>query len=571
VPNDKAPRPKGEIQKNGDLMKIKLSLFHAFFLLALIALIGIAGLAVVSATTMRNTMLNDRQDKVKQITLGVNSLLRSELDKQKSGEQTPEVTHQNIVKMLKAFRYDGKNYIFAIGYDYCVVAHVKTKSIGTCKQIPRRGEFTEIAKSGGGFSRYQGPKAGFEGDKFDKLSYIHPVPEMKMYIGTGAYFDDINDAFISRLIQLGIIGAGILVVIVGFGIFVGRNASVSLNTLSSRMTDLAEGNLEVDLDFSSFVKEVNHMIESVKVFRGELEKNRALEKEKVALEKKAEEDRRQATLQLADEFDASVGEIVKAVGASASEMESTASSLSGTANKASDEAVTVAAAAEEASRNTSSVASATEELSASIEEIARQVQKAAEVATQAVSESKEANDNVSGLADAADKVGQVVTLITDIAEQTNLLALNATIEAARAGEAGKGFAVVASEVKNLASQTARATDEISQQISGIQQATRSSVTAIENIGKTIENINVISSTIAAAIEEQGVATQEISRNVQEASTGTEQVTQNISNVRQSSEATGESASKVKVSADNLSSLAAQLENEVDKFLAGVRA
>ena len=182
-----------------------------------------------------------------------------------------------------------------------------------------------------------------------------------------------------------------------------------------------------------------------------------------------------------------------------------------------------------------------------------------------------ANEKVSGLADAVGKVGQVVTLITDIAEQTNLLALNATIEAARAGDAGKGFAVVASEVKNLASQTAKATEEISQQIAGIQQATNSSVGAIGNIGATIDEINTISATIAAAIEEQGVATQEISRSVHEASAGTDQVTQNIANVRKSSEETGQSADQVKTAANGLSELAATLQSQVERFLAGVRA
>ena len=552
-------------------MKINLSIFHVFLLSALVTLIGVAGLAFVSANEMRNTMLNDRQDKVQQTILGVNSLIRAEIEKQKKNEQTPEATKERIVSLLQNYRFDGNNYIFALTYEQCVVAHTKAKLIGTCDAKPRRKVFKKLAQDGGGFHRYKAFKAGFEGDNYDKVSYVYPIPELNMYYGTGAYFDDIDNVFQDRLVKLGAIGLAIILVIVGFGVFVGRNVAGALNKLSSRMNDLTDGNLDVNLDFQSFVGEVNHMIQSVKLFRAALEKNRALELEKDELEKKADEERRQATLQLADAFDASVGEIVKAVGSSAADMEGTANDLSGAANQASDQAITVAAAAEEASRNTASVASATEQLSASIEEIARQVQKAAEVASQAVSESKEANDNVSGLATAADKVGEVVTLITDIAEQTNLLALNATIEAARAGEAGKGFAVVASEVKNLASQTARATDEISQQISGIQQATRSSVSAIENIGKTIESINVISSTIASAIEEQGVATQEISRNVQEASTGTEQVTQNIVSVRQSSEETGQSASKVKVSADNLSRLAAQLENEVDKFLAGVRA
>jgi methyl-accepting chemotaxis protein len=552
-------------------MKFKLSLFNVFLLLALIALIGVATLSGISATTMRDTMLNDRQDKVKQIVLGVNAIVRHELAKQKNNEQTPEVARERILSAIRSVRFDGDNYIFAITYDFCTLAHVDPTKMGKCKKLPRREVFNELAKNGGGFSRYKGPKPGFQGDTFDKVSYIHPVPEMNMYIGTGAYFDDIDEVYNRRLAQLGGIGLGIIVVIVAFGFLVGRSVSKALRNLSSRMNDLAQGNLEIDLDLSSFVKEVDGMIGSVKIFRTELERNKRLEEEKVELEKKAEEDRRKATLRLADEFDASVGEIVKAVGNSAGEMDTTATMMSAAANQATEQAIGVAAAAEQASRNTASVASATEELSSSIEEIARQVQKASEVANQAVNESQMANEKVSGLAEAVGKVGQVVTLITDIAEQTNLLALNATIEAARAGDAGKGFAVVASEVKNLASQTAKATEEISQQIAGIQQATNSSVGAIGNIGATIDEINTISATIAAAIEEQGVATQEISRSVHEASAGTDQVTQNIANVRQSSEETGQSADQVKTAANGLSELAATLQSQVDRFLEGVRA
>mgnify|MGYP001971994940 FL=1 len=552
-------------------MKIKLSLFQVFLSLALIALIGVGVLAGVSATTIRNQMVIERKDKVQQIVLGVNTVVRHQLDLYKKGTLTEEEAKKRAIDAIQSFRFDGTNYIFAITYEFCTIAHVDPTKLGKCKKLPRREVFNKLAKEGGGFLAYKGPKAGFKGDNFEKISYVYPVPEMNMYIGTGAYFDDINEAFQQRLLQLGAIGLAVIIIIVAVGFFAGRSASKALNALSSRMNDLAQGKLDIDLDFDSFVREVNTMIGSVKGFRTELEKNQRLEQEKDELEKKAEEDRRQATLRLADDFDASVGEIVKSVGSSAEEMEATAGQMSSAANSAAEKAVGVAAAAEEASRNTSSVASATEQLSSSIEEIARQVQRAAEVAQQAVGESKTANDQVSGLAAAVDKVGEVVTLITDIADQTNLLALNATIEAARAGEMGKGFAVVASEVKNLASQTAKATEEISQQIASIQVATKSSVGAIANIGSTIESINDISATIAAAVEEQGVATQEISRSVTEASSGTEEVTQNIVSVRESSEETGESAAQVKVAAKGLAELATKLQTQVDTFLGGIRA
>jgi methyl-accepting chemotaxis protein len=231
----------------------------------------------------------------------------------------------------------------------------------------------------------------------------------------------------------------------------------------------------------------------------------------------------------------------------------------------------VAAASEEASTNVQSVASATEELTSSVNEISRQVQESARMANEAVDQARKTNDRVGELSKAAARIGDVVELINTIAGQTNLLALNATIEAARAGEAGRGFAVVASEVKALAEQTAKATGEIGQQISGIQAATQDSVGAIREISGTIERLSEISSTIAAAVEEQGAATQEISRNVQQAAQGTEQVSSNIADVQRGAGETGSASSLVLSAAQSLSRDSNRLKLEVGKFLGTVRA
>jgi methyl-accepting chemotaxis protein len=231
----------------------------------------------------------------------------------------------------------------------------------------------------------------------------------------------------------------------------------------------------------------------------------------------------------------------------------------------------VAAASEEATTNVQSVASATEELSTSITEISRRVQQSARMASGAVGQARTTTDRVSELSKAATRIGDVVELINTIAGQTNLLALNATIEAARAGEAGRGFAVVASEVKALAEQTAKATGEIGQQISGIQSATQESVNAIKEISGTIEKLSEISSTIASAVEEQGAATQEISRNVQQAAHGTQRVSSNITDVRRDASETGSASSQVLSAAKALSGDSNRLRLEVGKFLNSVRA
>ncbi|MBM3566242.1 MAG: methyl-accepting chemotaxis protein [Alphaproteobacteria bacterium] len=265
-------------------------------------------------------------------------------------------------------------------------------------------------------------------------------------------------------------------------------------------------------------------------------------------------------------FEASVKSVISTVASAATELQSTAEAMEGIANTTSQRATAVVAASDEASTNVQTVASATEELSSSISEISRQVTQASKIASSAVQTAHGANERIQSLATAAQKIGEVVQIITDIAEQTNLLALNATIEAARAGDAGKGFAVVAAEVKNLANQTGKATEEISNQIGGIQGATQQAVTSIGEIGKVIGEINEISSTIAAAVEEQGAATKEIARNVEQASAGTSDVASNVTEVTKAAGETGQAAAQVLEAATELSKQSEGLGHEIDKFL-----
>lgn len=272
-----------------------------------------------------------------------------------------------------------------------------------------------------------------------------------------------------------------------------------------------------------------------------------------------------------EEFETATAEIIKSVASAASELQASAQSMSQTAENTSGRTATVAAASEEASTNVQTVASASEQLSASIAEIGRQAGNSTKIAGQAVNDAHRTDEKVQGLAEAAQKIGDVVTLINDIAAQTNLLALNATIEAARAGEAGKGFAVVASEVKSLANQTAKATEEIAEQIKAMQGATVDSVDAIKSIEKTISEMNDIATSIAAAVEEQDAATSEIARNVQEAARGTQEVSANIVSVADSARETGAASAEISSSSDILARQADTLRQEVDSFLTRVRA
>ncbi|MCW5701418.1 MAG: MCP four helix bundle domain-containing protein [Bradyrhizobium sp.] len=289
------------------------------------------------------------------------------------------------------------------------------------------------------------------------------------------------------------------------------------------------------------------------------------------LERKSVLQRKADMHRIAGEFEAAVGNIIETVASASTELEAAAGTLTSAADSTQQLSVSVASASEEASTNVQSVASAAEEMASSVAEISRRVQDSARLAADAAGQARQTTDRVTQLAGAATRIGDVVELINSIAGQTNLLALNATIEAARAGEAGRGFAVVASEVKALAEQTAKATGEIGQQISGIQDATRDSVSAIEHISKTIEQLSEISSAVAAAVEEQGAATNEISRNVQEAAHGTQQVSANISDVQRGATETGSASSQVLSSAQSLSQESNQLKMEVDKFLSNIRA
>jgi len=294
------------------------------------------------------------------------------------------------------------------------------------------------------------------------------------------------------------------------------------------------------------------------------------EAEKRAAEVKSEADRKAAVLKLTDEFEAAVGGIIEAVSSTSTQLEASARTLANTASMTQQLSATVAGASEEASANVSSVAAATEEMSSSIGDIGRQVQESSKIAVDAVKQAQQTDVRINELSTAASRIGDVVKLITAIAEQTNLLALNATIEAARAGEAGRGFAVVAQEVKTLATQTAKATDEISTQIAGMQTATQESVAAIKAIGYTIERISQISASIAAAVEAQGAATGEISRSIGEAARGTAEVATNITDVNRGASETGSASTQVLSSAQSLANESNHLKTEVGKFLRTVR-
>jgi methyl-accepting chemotaxis protein len=373
-----------------------------------------------------------------------------------------------------------------------------------------------------------------------------------------------------QLLLVSIGFAAALALSVLFAVMVIRSITRPVAGMTGAMSALAGGNLEVAVPALDNRDEIGEMAKAVQVFKDNMARARELEAAQ-RREDEEKERRRQAMEKLVRDFSADIDGVVKAVASAATEMRASSQSMSAIAEETSRQSTAVAAASEQASNNVQTVASASEELSSSIGEINRQMAQSSRIVQQAAAEAQRTNASVESLATAAQRIGDVVKLINDIAGQTNLLALNATIEAARAGDAGKGFAVVAGEVKSLATQTAKATEDIASQVGGIQEATQASVAAIQGIGKTIGEINEIAASIASAVEEQGAATQEISRNVQEAAKGTTEVSANITGLTQAASETGAAANQMLSGATDLAAQAESLRADFDRFIASIQA
>jgi methyl-accepting chemotaxis protein len=554
-------------------IKAKLGLLLGLTALSLALAIGLA------AQVMHQRMMSDRLNKLRAVAELAHGLAQSLENDVAAGKMTREAALDRFRANLHAMWYDDHhNYLIAATLDgkLMLVNTANPKIEGTAGTKGEDGKsilqhFSEVLGTGEEATvAFSYPKPG-QSEPLPKVSILKKFAPWSMMLSTGVWVDDIEADYRRVLLNLGLLGLGILAVVGAIAWFINRNITGSLGSLKAKMAQLAEGELAVEIVEAGRGDEVGEMAQAVRVFRENAVAMRRLEQEQAELKDRAEAEKRRALDALAANFEARVRGIVDAVSQAAEEMQQTSRALAGAANTTREQTQAVASGAGQATTNVQTVAVAAEELSASIGEIGRQMVRAAATSRAAADEGQKTNASVSGLAQAAEKIGEVVALINDIASQTNLLALNATIEAARAGEAGKGFAVVASEVKSLATQTAKATDEIRAQIAAIQGGTQSAVQAIRSISETVLAVNEISSSIASAVEEQTAATQEITRNVQQAAEGTREVSQNISGVSLAVENAGESAGQVKHAAEGLAQQAAALRQEVDRFLATLRA
>ncbi len=561
------------------LKHFRLGVGQKIYAIIALSFLGFLGIMAFQMRQLSVGLENQKRSELIHLTELAVGIVKEEYQSAEKRTVTTDEAKKRAAARVAALRYGDGDYFFIFDVHPRIVMHPNPKLVGrdvtdekdaTGKRLYM--DMVDVVKrQQAGFTNYIRPKPGSD-KPLPKLSYVQAFAPWGWVVATGVYVDDLEQQMWDTA-KVALLVTAIVLLLTGVvSVVVARGTSRAIGSMTRAMADLATGNFDVVLPGLNRKDEIGAMARAVEAFKLKAVERAHLGAEQDEAKARAAAAERKADMhRLADGFQAAVGSVIHTVSSAATELEAAAGSLTQTVATTEQLSTRVAAASEQASANVQSVASATEELAGSVSEIARQVHESSRIAGDAVQQASRTDSRINALSQAAGRIGDVVKLISAVAEQTNLLALNATIEAARAGEAGRGFAVVAQEVKALAAQTAKATDEIGTQIGSMQTATQESVAAIKEIGATIGRISEISESIAAAVEEQGAATQEIARNVHQAAKGTTEVAGNIGEVTRSASETGSTSSQVLASAQSLTGESNRLQAEVNQFLATIRA
>ena len=549
-----------------------------FGIVVVLSTLVIMAIFAVTIVQVRNTMLEQKRSDIKHSVEAAASIVEGFRQRAEKGELSVEAAKSMAMEGLRAARFDGGNYYSIYDFDGVTLMHPIRKDLEGKNNSGLKDangflmiqDWIRIGRGpGADFSEYLWVKPG-DAEATRKVAFVAAVKNWNWLIGAGLHVYDVDRALVGIVGQIAAVALPLFLGTIALAVWIGRRISSSLSDLTGTTERLAAGDLSVAINATDRHDEVGVMARALEVFQRNL-----LAKRDADAAAAAEADARLRRSELLDQltraFEEKTVTLGRALQSAAERLQTSAVTMSRTADDTARQSVEGLSAASTTGANVRSVAAAAEELSTSVREIAQQVAMSSAVAAKAVAETGKTDAAVDALERGAQKIGDVVALINTIAEQTNLLALNATIEAARAGEAGKGFAVVAAEVKALAGQTTKATEEIDGQIREIQDMTRTVVGAVREIRAVIEEISAISGAIASAMTQQDATTAEIARSVHDAARGTTVVTDNITAVDAAARHTGAAAQEVRGAADDVARQSTVLQSEVDAFLAQIRA